>query len=61
MGFHGGSLFTQRRTREEDEDYLQNPSKQAQLHGYEKQIDQLVYRLYDLTLEKIKIVENENS
>ena len=39
-------------------DYLQNPAKQAKVQEYEKQIDQLVYQLYDLTPEEIKIVEN---
>ncbi|MBU2544531.1 hypothetical protein KJ618_03640 [Patescibacteria group bacterium] len=41
-----------------DADYLQNLAKQAQVHDYEKQIDQLVYQLYGLTEEEIKIVEN---
>ena len=40
-----------------DSDYLQNLAKQAQVHDYEKQIDQLVYQLYGLTEEEIKIVE----
>jgi len=38
-------------------DYLQTPAKQAQVRDYEKQIDQLVYQLYDLTDEEIAIVE----
>ena len=38
-------------------DYLQNPAKQAKVKEYEKQIDQLVYKLYDLTPEEIEIVE----
>ena len=38
-------------------DYLQNPAKQTQVREYEKQIDQLVYKLYDLTSEEIKVVE----
>ena len=38
-------------------DYLQNPAKQTQVREYEKQIDQLVYKLYDLTPEEIKVVE----
>ncbi len=42
-----------------DGDYLENPVKQAQVSEYEKQIDQLVYKLYGLTKEEIKIVENE--
>ncbi len=41
----------------EDADYLQNPAKQTQVKDYEKQIDQLVYQLYDLTDKEIKIVE----
>ena len=41
------------------EDYLQNPTKQAQVKKYEGQIDQLVYQLYGLTDEEIKIVEGE--
>ena len=40
------------------EDYLKNPIKQAKVREYEKQIDQLVYNLYGLTEEEIKIVEN---
>ena len=40
-----------------DDDYLENSSKQAKVHEYERQIDQLVYKLYDLTEEEIKIVE----
>ena len=39
------------------EGYLQSPAKQAKVREYEKQIDQLVYKLYDLTPEEIKIVE----
>ena len=40
-------------------DYLQNPAKQAQVKEYEKQIDRMVYELYGLTNEEIKIVEGE--
>ncbi len=40
------------------DDYLENTDKQAQVREYEKQIDQLVYKLYELTPEEIKIVEN---
>jgi hypothetical protein len=40
-----------------DGDCLTNPSKQAKVKEYEKQIDQLVYKLYELTPEEIKIVE----
>ena len=40
------------------EDYLQNSSKQKQVAEYEKQINLLVYKLYDLTPQEIKIIEN---
>jgi hypothetical protein len=39
------------------EDYLANPAKQAKVKEYERQIDQMVYQLYDLTPEEIAIVE----
>ena len=42
------------------EDYPQNPQKQAKVKAIEAEIDQLVYNLYDLTPEEIKIVEGEN-
>lgn len=42
------------------EDYLISPEKQEKVKEYEKQIDQMVYKLYKLTAEEIKIVENEN-
>lgn len=41
-----------------DTDYPANPSKQEVVKEYKKQIDQLVYKLYGLTDEEIKIVEN---
>ncbi len=44
-----------------DEDYLDNPDKQAKVKRLEKEIDQLVYRLYDLTSDEIKIVEEFNN
>lgn len=40
-----------------EEDYLKNPDKQAKVKAYEKQIDKMVYELYELTIEEIKIVE----
>jgi len=40
------------------DDYLENPTKQAEVREYEQQIDQLVYKLYGLTPEEIRIVEN---
>ncbi|MBE9481706.1 MAG: N-6 DNA methylase [Bacteroidetes bacterium] len=45
----------------DDEDYLQNPQKQARVKTFQAEIDQLVYQLYDLTPEEIKIVEGEKS
>jgi len=42
-------------------DYLQPHAKQAQVRDYEKQIDQLVYQLYDLTDEEIAIVERASA
>lgn len=43
-----------------DEDYLKNPDKQAKVKKLEKEIDKLVYELYELTPEEIKIVEEFN-
>ena len=39
------------------DDYLDNPSKRAEVKEYERQIDQMVYELYGLTEEEIRIVE----
>ncbi len=41
-------------------DYLQNPDKQARVKEYEKRIDELVYKLYELTPEEIAIVESSS-
>ncbi|MDD5192510.1 MAG: Eco57I restriction-modification methylase domain-containing protein [Candidatus Nanoarchaeia archaeon] len=41
----------------DDEDYLKNPEKQAIVKALEKRIDKMVYDLYELTPEEIKIVE----
>jgi len=38
-------------------DYLTNPAKQAKVKEYEREIDRMVYKLYSLTEEEIKIVE----
>ena len=35
-----------------DDNYLENSTKQAKVREYEKQIDQLVYKLYGLTPEE---------
>ena len=40
-----------------DNDYLDNPDKKAKVKRLEKEIDQLVYKIYGLTKEEIKIVE----
>jgi len=45
----------------QSEDYLENPQKQAKVKEYERQIDQMVYKLYGLTDEEIKIVEQGTS
>jgi hypothetical protein len=42
-----------------DADYLENPAKQSKVREYERQIDQMVYKLYGLTEEEIKIVEKD--
>lgn len=41
------------------DDYLEDRSKQAKVCEYEKQIDQMVYKLYGLTKEEIAVVEGE--
>jgi len=43
----------------QSEDYLENPEKQAKVKEYERRIDQLVYELYGLTEEEIRIIEGE--
>ena len=40
--------------------YLKNSDGQAKVRDYEKQIDQLVYKLYTLTPEEIKIIEDNS-
>ena len=40
-------------------DYLQNEAKQKKVKEYEHQIDEMVYKLYNLTPEEIKIVEGK--
>jgi len=41
-------------------DYPNNTAKQAKVREYEKQIDQLVYKLYGLTEKEISIIESDN-
>jgi len=43
-----------------DDDYLSNPDKKSKVKRLEKEIDLLVYKLYELTSEEIKIVEGFN-
>jgi hypothetical protein len=42
-------------------DCLQNKIKEVKVKEYETQIDQLVYKLFGLTDDEIKIVENFDS
>ena len=41
------------------DDYLNNPQKQTKVNDLEDKIDQLVYKLYNLTPEEIEIVDGE--
>jgi len=43
-----------------NKDYLADLEKQAIVRAYEKRIDKLVYELYDLNSEEIKIVDEYN-
>ncbi len=43
----------------QSEDYFQNPQKEAKVKEYERQIDQMVYKLYGLSEEEIEIIEGE--
>ena len=40
-----------------DDDYLSNTDKQAEVKELEREIDQMVYKLYELTPEEIAVVE----
>jgi hypothetical protein len=42
-----------------DDDYLQNPQKQAKVKALEREIDQMVYKLYGLTEEEKRLVKGE--
>ncbi len=44
-----------------ERDYMQNSAKQEQVKELERQIDQMVYKLYGLTEEEIKTVEEQTS
>ncbi|GAI31255.1 unnamed protein product, partial [marine sediment metagenome] len=37
------------------------PTKRAKVKEYERQIDQMVYQLYDLTPEEIAVIEGIHS
>ncbi len=41
-----------------DKDYLISTTKQNLVKEYDRQIDQMVYKLYGLTPEEIAVVEN---
>lgn len=41
-------------------DYLKSSTKQAKVKEYERQIDQMVYKLYELTPTEIELIENFN-
>lgn len=41
------------------DDYLQNPSKQKQVESLKNEIDQMIYRIYGLTEEEIRLLEDE--
>lgn len=43
-----------------EEDYLSNQIKQNKVQEYQKQIDDMVYKLYGLTEEEIKIIEEKD-
>ena len=62
--------FREDRAITKDEEYPQNPAKQAKARDFEKQIDpvrcllsngvdRMVYKLYDLTPDEIAIVEGK--
>ncbi len=42
------------------DDYMESLEKQTRVKDYEKQIDQMVYKLYGLTKEEIEIVESQS-
>lgn len=38
--------------------YLQSEAKQKKVKEYERQVDKMVYKLYDLTNDEIEVVED---
>lgn len=55
-----GDLVNKILTLTKDSDHLENPDKQERIKKYERQIDQIVYRLYGLTEDEIPIIEEAN-
>ncbi|MDD5129821.1 MAG: N-6 DNA methylase [Candidatus Omnitrophica bacterium] len=55
-----GKLVTEILNITREESYLANASMQAKVKEYDRLIDQIVYKLYGLTLDEIKLVENFN-
>ncbi|WP_353684050.1 TaqI-like C-terminal specificity domain-containing protein [Thermodesulfovibrio sp. 3907-1M] len=51
------NLVSQILSLTQSEDYMENQQKQTQVKALEREIDQLVYKLYALTEEEIKIIE----
>ena len=43
----------------QSEDYLQNIEKQKAVKEYEKQIDTMVYKLYELTYEEVLTIDKD--
>ncbi len=37
--------------------FLYKPNKKVKVKEYEHQIDQMVYKLYDLTYDEVKIID----
>lgn len=54
------SLVSQILSLTQSSDYETNQQKQAKVKALERQIDSLVYKLYNLTEEEIKIIEGES-
>ena len=46
-----------RYSEDTSEDYLENSEKQSQVKKFKRQIDQLVYKIYELTPKEIALVE----
>ena len=46
---------------QQSHDYLESSVKRAKVKEFERQIDQMVYKLYGLTNDEIKIVESASN